>query len=197
MAENADKTKAGTETETAPAGVVNSDPKPGEPFEVAVLALQNTTLFPETVVPLSVGRARSVAAVEAALSTEEKLLGCITVRPEINLGPQDARPADLYEVGTLAMIKRMERLGETVHIIAQGSDRIRVISWKQEEPYLRAVVQILPPVQTKDTEEVEATKRNVQSMVQQALALLPGIPPQTLPTSYCDWRMVTWRASWK
>ena len=178
MAENADKTKAGTETETAPAGVVNSDPKPGEPFEVAVLALQNTTLFPETVVPLSVGRARSVAAVEAALSTEEKLLGCITVRPEINLGPQDARPADLYEVGTLAMIKRMERLGETVHIIAQGSDRIRVISWKQEEPYLRAVVQILPPVQTKDTEEVEATKRNVQSMVQQALALLPGIPPE-------------------
>jgi len=143
-----------------------------------VLALQNTTLFPETVVPLSVGRTRSVAAVEAALSTEEKLLGCITVRPEITLGPQDARPADLYEVGTLAMIKRMERIGETVHIIAQGSDRIKVISWKQEEPYLRAVVQILPSVQTKDTEEVEATKRNVQSMVQQALALLPGIPPE-------------------
>ncbi|HXL82383.1 MAG TPA: endopeptidase La [Pyrinomonadaceae bacterium] len=178
MAENADKTKAETETEAAPAGVVNSAPKPGEPFEVAVLALQNTTLFPETVVPLSIGRARSVAAVEAALSTEEKLLGCITVRPEITLGPQDAKPADLYEVGTLAMIKRMERLGETVHIIAQGSDRIKVISWKQDEPYLRAVVQILPPVQTKDTEEVEATKRNVQSMVQQALALLPGIPPE-------------------
>src|SRR6266478_2780980 len=178
MAENADKTKAETETEAASAGVVNSAPKPGEPFEVAVLALQNTTLFPETVVPLSIGRARSVAAVEAALSTEEKLLGCITVRPEITLGPQDAKPADLYEVGTLAMIKRMERLGETVHIIAQGSDRIKVISWKQDEPYLRAVVQILPPVQTKDTEEVEATKRNVQSMVQQALALLPGIPPE-------------------
>src|SRR6266849_2385747 len=178
MAENADKTKTGSETENAPVGIVDSAPKPGEPFEVAVLALQNTTLFPETVVPLSVGRARSVAAVEAALSTEEKLLGCITVRPEITLGPQDAKPADLYEVGTLAMIKRMERLGETVHIIAQGSDRIKVISWKQDEPYLRAVVQILPPVQTKDTEEVEATKRNVQSMVQQALALLPGIPPE-------------------
>src|SRR5438128_988513 len=93
---------------------------PGQPFEIAVLALQNTTLFPETVVPLAVGRPRSVAAVEAALSTQEKLLGCITVRPEITLGPQDAKPADLYEVGTLAMIKRMERLGERVHIIAQG-----------------------------------------------------------------------------
>ena len=54
----------------------------GEPFEVAVLALQNLTIFPETVVPLGIGRPRSIAAVEAALSTQEKLLGCITVRPD-------------------------------------------------------------------------------------------------------------------
>ncbi len=178
MTEETDKTKAGTEKETAVAEVVNPATKPGEPFEVAVLALQNTTLFPETVVPLSVGRLRSVAAVEAALSTQEKLLGCITVKPDITLGTQDAKPADLYEVGTLAMIKRMERIGDTLHIIAQGTERIKVISWKQDEPYLRAVVQILPPMETKDQEEVEATKRNVQSMVQQALALLPGIPPE-------------------
>jgi ATP-dependent Lon protease len=178
MAENADNSKAGTEAELTTAEPSNPELKPGEPFEVAVLALQNTTLFPETVVPLSIGRPRSVAAVEAALGTEEKLLGCITVRPDITLGTQDAKAADLYEVGTLAIVKRMERLGDTVHIIAQGTDRIKVISWKQEDPYLRAVVQILPAVQTKDTEEVEATKRNVQSMVQQALALLPGIPPE-------------------
>ena len=178
MAEKADKTEAGVETEIAAPEVVNPAAKPGEPFEIAILALQNTTLFPETVVPLSIGRPRSVAAVEAALGTEEKLLGCITVRSDVVLGPQDAKRSDLYEVGTLAMIKRMERIDDTVHIIAQGTERIKVISWKQDEPYLRAVVQILPPVQTKDTEEVEATKRNVQSMVQQALALLPGIPPE-------------------
>ncbi|MEP6743663.1 MAG: LON peptidase substrate-binding domain-containing protein, partial [bacterium] len=67
MAEETDKTKAGTKTETGATEVVNQSAKPGEPFEIAVLALQNTTLFPETVVPLSVGRPRSVAAVEAAL----------------------------------------------------------------------------------------------------------------------------------
>ena len=55
---------------------------PGQRFEVAVLALQNLTLFPETVVPLGVGRPRSLAAVEAALATPEKLLGTITVRPD-------------------------------------------------------------------------------------------------------------------
>jgi len=152
--------------------------QPGQPFEIPVLALQNTTLFPETVVPLAVGRPRSVAAVEAALATEEKLLACITVRAEVTSTTQDAGPADLYQVGTLTMIKRMERIGETMHIIAQGTDRIKVIEWKQQDPYLRAVVQILPEVQVKDPEEVEATKRNVQAMVQEALALLPGVPPE-------------------
>jgi ATP-dependent Lon protease len=150
----------------------------GEPFEVAVLALQNTTLFPETVVPLAVGRPRSVAAVEAALTTEEKLLACITVRADATNTSQDAGPEDLYQVGTLTMIKRMERLGDTMHIIAQGTDRVKVIEWKQTEPSLRAVVQILPDVQIKDPEEVEAIKRNVQSMVHEALARLPNVPPE-------------------
>jgi ATP-dependent Lon protease len=152
--------------------------QPGEPFEIPVLALQNTTLFPETVVPLAVGRPRSVAAVEAALGTEEKLLACITVRADAGNTTQDATASDLYQVGTLTMIKRMERIGETMHIIAQGTDRIKVIEWKQSDPSLRAVVQILPEVETRDAEEVEATKRNVQAMVQEALALLPGVPPE-------------------
>jgi ATP-dependent Lon protease len=182
MSEIPEKAKLVTETQNgeqaaAVAGQPATTRQPGQPFEIAVLALQNTTLFPETVVPLAVGRPRSIAAVEAALATEEKLLGCITVRADVN-NAQDAGTADLYQVGTLTMIKRMERLGETMHIIAQGLDRVKVIEWKQEEPYLRAVVQILPDIAIKDTEEVEATKRNVQGMVQEALALLPGVPPE-------------------
>jgi ATP-dependent Lon protease len=147
------------------------------PFEIAVLALQNTTLFPETVVPLAVGLPRSVAAVEAALSTQEKLLAAITIRPESTAGP-DAKSSDLYDVGTLVMITRMERLEDTMRIIAQGTERIKVLEWKQEEPYLRALVQILPEVKIIDSEEVEAAKRNVQAMIQEALALLPGVPPE-------------------
>jgi ATP-dependent Lon protease len=160
--------------ELAPAPL---DPQQGEPFEVAILPLQNTTLFPETVVPLAVGRPRSVAAVEAALATEEKLLGCVTVRADAP-GGADAASANLFEVGTLVMVKRMERIEDSMHIIAQGTERIRILGWKQEEPYLRAVVRILPEVVIIDEEEVEAAKRNVQSMIQQALALLPGVPPE-------------------
>jgi ATP-dependent Lon protease len=150
---------------------------PKEPFEVAVLALQNLTLFPETVVPLGVGRPRSTAAVESALSTPEKLLGCITVRPD-SPGEGDATSEDLYQVGTLVMIKRMERLGDAMRIVAQGTERIKVLEWKQQDPFLRAKVEILPDPQVVDPEQVEAAKRNLQSMIQDALALLPNVPPE-------------------
>src|SRR6266481_7367642 len=122
-------------------------------------------------------RPPSEAAVEAALATPEKLIAAITVRPESTGGP-DARAKDLYDVGTLVMIKRMERVDDVLHIIAQGTERIKVLEWKQEDPYLRAMVQVLPEPKIVDAEEVEATKRNVQAMVQQALALLPGVPPE-------------------
>jgi ATP-dependent Lon protease len=147
------------------------------PFEISVLPLQNTTLFPETVVPLAVGRQRSVAAVEAALATPEKLLACISARSEQVTG-QDAAPADLYSVGTLVMVKRMQRMDEGLHMIVQGTDRVRVLEWTQEQPFLRARVQTLPPLTVVDSDAVEATKRNLQSLVQQALAMLPQVPPE-------------------
>ena len=149
----------------------------GEPFEVAVLALQNLTIFPETVVPLGIGRPRSIAAVESALSTPEKLLACITVRPDRS-DDTDATSGDLYEVGTLTMIKRMERTDGGMRIIVQGTERVRVVQWKQEDPHLRAVVEMLPLPRIVDTEQVEATKRNLQQLITEALALLPNVPPE-------------------
>jgi len=147
------------------------------PFEIPVLPLQNTTLFPDTMVPLAVGRAASIAAVEAALASEEKLLACVSVRPDKS-SEQDSKAEDLFEVGTLVMIKRMERVEEVLHLIVQGTDRIRVQSWVQTEPYLRGRVQILPDLEVRNKEEVEAAKRNVQGLIQQALAYLPQVPPE-------------------
>jgi ATP-dependent Lon protease len=149
----------------------------GQPFEIAVLALQNLTIFPETVVPLAVGRPRSMAAVEAALSTPEKLLACITVRPDRS-DDTDPKSDDLYEVGTLVMIKRMERMGDAVRIVVQGTERIRVAEWKQQDPLMRATVQVLPEPRVVDPEQVEAAKRNLQQMIQEALGLLPNVPPE-------------------
>ena len=153
------------------------EPAGNQRFEIAVLALQNLNVFPETVVPLGVGRPRSMAAVEAALATPEKLMGCITVRPD-SADDSDAKPTDLFEVGTLVMIKRMERVADGMRIIVQGTERIRVTEWKQEDPHLRAVVEILKEPTIVDAEEVEAAKRNVQQMIQEALNLLPNVPAE-------------------
>src|SRR5205809_3429094 len=162
---------------TNPETPVTTQKREGQPFEIPVLPLQNTTLFPDTMVPLAVGRPASIAAVEAALASEEKLIGCISVRPE-KTADEDTKPADLFEVGTLVMIKRMERVEDTLHLIVQGTDRIRVQQWVQEEPFMRARVQIPPELEVGNKEEVEATKRNVQSLIQQALAYLPQVPPE-------------------
>ena len=148
-----------------------------EQFELAVLPLQNTTLFPETVVPLSVGRERSVKAVEYALATEQKTICCITLKTPDVTG-QEAKPLDFYNVGTIVNIKRMMRADGSLQLIVQGIDRARILYWAQEEPFLKAKVEVLPDLTIVDNEAVEALKRNIQGLVQQALAMLPNVPPE-------------------
>jgi ATP-dependent Lon protease len=142
------------------------DPKPeaaprveSQEIDIPVLPLQNTTLFPETVVPLAVGRDRSTRAVEASLSTQEKLLACITTRND-NVTGDDATPNDLFRVGTLVNIKRMMRNEGIMQLIVQGMDRFEIVEWSTEQPYLKAKIRVLPPL------------RRV------ALALLPQVPPE-------------------
>ncbi len=160
--------------------VENNQTKTGnkpEQFEIAILPLQNTTLFPETIIPLAVGRERSVKAVEAALASEEKLIACLTVKtPEIQ--GSDAKKSDLYEVGTIVNVKRMMRNEGVMQLIVQGVDRVKIVEWTQEEPFLKAKVETLPHLEIEDNAEVEALKRNIQSLIQQALAMLPQIPPE-------------------
>ncbi len=146
-------------------------------FEIAILPLQNTTLFPETVVPLAVGRERSTRAVESSLATEEKLLACITTKTETVTG-DDAKPGDLYKIGTIVNIKRMMRNDGLMQLIVQGMDRFEILKWTAEQPYLKAKVQILPELSRGDEEQIEALKRNIQGMIQEALALLPQVPPE-------------------
>ena len=112
-----------------------------EELEIPVLPLQNTTLFPETVVPLAVGRERSTRAVEAALATEEKLIACVTTKTE-NVTGGDATPKDLYQIGTVVNIKRMMRNEGVMQLIVQGIERFEVIEWISEQPYMRAKVRV-------------------------------------------------------
>ncbi len=158
---------------------VAAEGEASEVFEIAVLPLQQTTMFPGTVIPLAAGRPRSVASVEAALSTEEKLLACVTVREDRASTEMEATPpADLYEVGTLVMVKRMMRSPEGLQLIVHGTERVRIVRWTQTDPHIRARVRILTAPVVRDRDAVEALTRNVQALVQRALAMLPEIPPE-------------------
>src|SRR3982751_1656779 len=166
MAEEKTQNQAGAEKANLP-----------QQFEIPVLPLQNTTLFPETVVPLAVGRKRSMRATQASLSTGEKLLGCITTKTE-NVTGDEAKYEDLYSIGTIVNIKRMMRNEGIMQLIVQGIDRFRVSEGIEEQPFLKAKIEILPALRVLDDEEIEALKRNIQGMIQQALALLPQVPPE-------------------
>ncbi len=142
------------------------------------MPLRNTVVFPSGISPLTVGRPLSLAAAEAALATEEKILGVIAQREDQDVEPT---PANLYQIGTLVVINRMMRspgAEDVLHLIVQGQERFRVIGFTEQTPYLKARVEILPEPVREPTPEVEALQRNIQALVQKALTLLPNVPPE-------------------
>ncbi len=146
-------------------------------LELTILPLHNTTMFPQTVVPLAVGRERSVKAVEHSLTSEEKSIGCLTVKTKDVKG-SDATPSDMYEIGTVVNIKRMMRTEDIVQLVVQGIDRFKVLEWVQEQPFLKAKIEILPELAVVNSDEVEALKRAIKGLIQEALAMLPNVPPE-------------------
>lgn len=145
-------------------------------LELPILPLRNTVIFPAGISPLTVGRPMSLKAAEAALLTEEKLLGVVAQREDNEAEPT---PGNLYEIGTLVVINRMMRSPGTedvLHLIVQGQERFRVIEFTEHTPYLKARVEILPEPAREETPEVEALRRNINNLIQKALALLPNVP---------------------
>ena len=147
-------------------------------LELPILPLRNTVIFPSGITPLTVGRPLSLAAAEAALSTEEKLLGVVAQREDNEAEPT---PENMYKTGTVVVINRMMRspgAEEVLHLIVQGQERFRLIEFIQQTPHLRARVEVLPEPVREKTPEVEALQRNIQVLVQKALSLLPNVPPE-------------------
>jgi ATP-dependent Lon protease len=141
-----------------------------------VLPLKNSVLFPHLLMPLSVGRPASLAAVEAALATEEKEIFIIAQRdPNVEKPGQD----DLYSVGTKAVIKRMSRPTEShMELIVLGVERMVLLKLEQTEPYLKARLRPYP-LPCDRTTEVEALHRAVMDLAAKALSLAqPQAPPE-------------------
>ncbi len=137
-----------------------------------VLPTKTAVLFPQIFVPLSVGRARSVAAVKAALASEEKHLLVVAQRdPAVN----EPKPEDLYTVGTVAVIKKMAPNGEKLDLLVQGVERVAIVGYKETDGYQTATVRALPLPEDGGA-EVEALYRAV---IEQADRIVHILQPQT------------------
>jgi ATP-dependent Lon protease len=143
-------------------------PSENQPLQaLPVLALKNTVLFPNLFVPLSAGRTVSVAAVEAALATEEKTVVVVAQRDAAVENPHEP---DLYPVGTRGVIKKVNRSEDGLQLLVQGVERVALVRLEQTEPYLRARVRPLPLPDDGGT-EVEALFRATLELASKAVEL--------------------------
>jgi ATP-dependent Lon protease len=165
---------------------MSSSRPPGEPQEEAikipdvlpVLPLKDTVVFPYIILPLSVGRDKSVLAVDRALS-ESRVIMLVAQRDAATDNPGEA---DLFEVGTAAVIMRMLKLPDgRIRILVQGLSRARVQHISQMEPYLQAKIErIEEPQPAAPSMEVEALVRSVKESMDRAVTLGKGISAEVM-----------------
>lgn len=136
-------------------------------LNLPVLPLKNSLAFPGVVIPVSVGRLKSVAAVEAALATEDKQIAVFT---QLNPLIEDAGAENLYTIGTMCIVKRMHKEENSIHLILQGSHRIERVQASQEEPFLQFQVSLLAELED-FSPEVEALQRTLLEQATKMLAL--------------------------
>ena len=126
-----------------------------------LLALRGVILFPEMVVPLEVGRERSLAALEAAMVESRDLIFVSQRDPRAN----DPRPEDLYQVGVVGRVKQMVRSAQgSAKVVVEGRTRARVVAVVQEEPYIRA--EVLELAEDEDEGAVEGDQALLESVSQ-------------------------------
>jgi ATP-dependent Lon protease len=138
---------------------------------LGVLPLRNSVLFPHAVMPISVGRRKTLALIESAL---EKDLPVVVISQK-DAGIDDPGADDLYQYGTLARILKAIRVGGgNINLIIQGQERIRIRAFTQMEPFLAAEIVRLPTVPEGGI-EVEAQARNLALQFRKLVEIHPNL----------------------
>ncbi len=143
---------------------------------VTILPLRNAVLFPMSVVPINVGRPRSVRVVEELVGQERALVGVVTQK-----SPETVEPTfdDLHEIGTLARVVKVIRLGPgNYSVVLNGLSRFRICRAVGLEPYMRAEVERLRDLKVGDDTLTELGQ-SLREQTRQMLSLLPDLPKET------------------
>jgi len=146
---------------------------PTEFTELPLLPVRDTVLFPNAILPLTVGRDSSLKLI-GDLQEEEKFIGVVTQRdPRVD----NPEPVDLYQIGTAAFVHKIIKLpSQSLFIFVEGLQRIALQEVVQLEPYLRARVKALKDLTPTEKEsDFEALVRSVTSLFQQVIQLSPTL----------------------
>src|SRR5579863_2971671 len=142
----------------------------------AILPLRNSVVFPASVVPINVGRARSVRLVEDLAGHERAVVGIVSQRDS---DVDEPRFQDLYEVGTLARVVKVLRLGPNNYsVVLHGLARFHLAQPGVLEPYMRARVRRVTEDLERDA-ELDALGASLREGMSQLLALMPNLPRET------------------
>jgi len=141
-----------------------------------ILPLRNSVVFPASVVPINVGRARSVRLVEELAGLERAVVGIVSQRDsEVDEPSFD----DLFEVGTVARVVKVIRLGQQNYsVVLHGMARMRLQGQVTIEPYMRARVKRVAEDLERDV-ELDALGASLRESMREVLTLMPNLPKET------------------
>jgi ATP-dependent Lon protease len=147
--------------------------------ELPVLPLRDVVVYPHMVIPLFVGREKSVRALDIAMEGDKRILLVAQRSPDTD----DPQAADLYSIGTVATVLQLLKLPDgTIKVLVEGSLRAEVASFADREGILTAYARTLDPIYTRGPREVEVVSRSLVSMFEQFVKLNRKIPPELLTT---------------
>ena len=174
-----DTTIATADAPTTGAEDAGSDEETRHPevLEVPILPLRNTVVFPMTVVPLAAAQARSLRLIDHVMSGDRTVALVLQKDGE----QENAGPDDVVSIGTLATIHQMMRVSDgSVRLAVQGVERIRVLEYTGEEPFLKGRIEKIPESEDGDSVEVQALMRNTLDLGQRLASLISNVPDELM-----------------
>jgi ATP-dependent Lon protease len=141
------------------------------PDRLPILPLRGTVLFPELILPIMVGRKKSIKLIDEAMEGD-RIIGVIT---QHSSEVEDPDPSELYSIGVAAHLVRMVReMDGTQRVIVQGLERIKILRYVQQDPYVIAEVKVLAEEEATGV-EIDALVMNLKNLFQRAVELAPHL----------------------
>ena len=141
-----------------------------------VLPLRDIVVFPHMIVPLFVGREKSVRALEDVMKDDKQIL----LIAQRNAADDDPSSDDIYEVGTISTVLQLLKLPDgTVKVLVEGVARARVIRFSENDEFFEVYADVMPEKESEEA-EIEALSRSVVSQFEQYLKLNKKVPPEAL-----------------